>query len=72
MSSTLWELYLLEHGIGNDGAISDAIRAANERNFENAYDTIFHETDSGQLVPRAILADLEPTVCGKKCLSFMF
>ena len=53
------------HGIGNDGVLSPSIKEANMRIFENAYDTIFNETDSGQLVPRAVFVDLEPTVTGK-------
>ena len=72
MAENLWELYLLEHGIGDDGAISDSIRETNKKVYENAYDTIFHETEHGQLVPRTIVADLEPTVTGNDkhfCLS---
>jgi len=62
MGSSLWELYLLEHGIGDDGVLSPEIKESNKKFYENAYDTIFHETDHGQLVPRSIFADLEPTV----------
>ncbi|KAL5258485.1 hypothetical protein ACHWQZ_G009099 [Mnemiopsis leidyi] len=62
MGNQLWELYLLEHGIGDDGVLSPSIKEANKRIYENAYDTIFNETDSGQLVPRAVFVDLEPTV----------
>jgi tubulin alpha len=66
MGNQLWDLYLLEHGIGNDGALSASIKEANKKVYENAYDTIFNETESGQLVPRVVFADLEPTVTGKK------
>lgn len=62
MGSSLWELYLLEHGIGDDGNLSASIKEANKKYYENAYDTIFHETDHGKLVPRGIFVDLEPTV----------
>lgn len=62
MGNQLWELYLLEHGIGNDGVLSPSIKKANQRTYENAYDTIFNETESGQLVPRTVIVDLEPTV----------
>ena len=65
MGNQLWELYLLEHGIGDDGVLSPSIKEANKRIYENAYDTIFNETDSGQLVPRAVFVDLEPTVTGE-------
>ena len=70
IAENLWELYLLEHGIGEDGAVSDSIRGANKKVFENSYDTIFNETDTGQLVPRTIIADVEPTVTGKKTISW--
>lgn len=65
MGSSLWELYLLEHGIGDDGNLSASIKEANKKYYENAYDTIFHETDHGKLVPRGIFVDLEPTVTGE-------
>ena len=64
MGTSLWELYLLEHGIGDDGVLSAAIKKSNKKFYENAYDTIFHETDHGQLVPRSVFVDLEPTVIG--------
>jgi len=54
---------LLEHGIEDDGNLSASSRSSQTRSFENAFDTIFYETDVGKLVPRSIICDTEPTVC---------
>ena len=34
---------------------------------DDSYNTFFSETGSGKYVPRAIYADLEPTVIGASC-----
>ena len=62
MGSACWELYCLEHGIRPDGNI---ILNYDDPDPDDSYSTFFSETDSGKNVPRAIFADLEPTVIGK-------
>ncbi|KAH0507726.1 Tubulin alpha-5 chain [Microtus ochrogaster] len=57
-----WELYCLEHGIRPDGQMpSDKIIAGGD----NSFNTFFSETGAGKNVPRAVFADLEPTVIGE-------
>jgi tubulin alpha len=51
-----WDLLCREHGCGADGLPVDS--GLNRR-----WDSIFFETDVGKLIPRAVLADLEPGVC---------
>lgn len=55
-----WELYCLEHGIKSDGTS----HGGEERTLEYSHNlqTFFHETEKGRHLPRAIMADLEPTV----------
>jgi len=55
-----WELFCLEHGIQPDG----------ERPFDNTIEgavdtsnTFYSEGEEGKYVPRAVLLDLEPSVC---------
>eukprot|EP00511_Aplanochytrium_stocchinoi_P013476 CAMPEP_0204884426 /NCGR_PEP_ID=MMETSP1349-20130617/9804_1 /ASSEMBLY_ACC=CAM_ASM_000710 /TAXON_ID=215587 /ORGANISM="Aplanochytrium stocchinoi, Strain GSBS06" /LENGTH=77 /DNA_ID=CAMNT_0052045275 /DNA_START=33 /DNA_END=262 /DNA_ORIENTATION=- len=59
VGNACWELYCLEHGIQPDGRFS-ADKAAST---DDAYSTFFSETGAGKHVPRAVLVDLEPTVC---------
>ena len=55
-----WELYCLEHGIQPDGQMpSDKTIGGGD----DAFNTFFSETGAGKHVPRAVLVDLEPTVC---------
>jgi tubulin alpha len=55
-----WELYCLEHGIQPDGQMpSDKTVGGGD----DAFNTFFSETGAGKHVPRAVLVDLEPTVC---------
>ncbi|KAG5307273.1 TBA protein, partial [Acromyrmex insinuator] len=54
----MWELYCLEHGIQPDGTMpSDKASGSND-----CFNTFFNETNSGKMVPRAVMIDLEPTV----------
>ncbi|THD19593.1 Tubulin alpha chain [Fasciola hepatica] len=53
-----WELYCLEHGILPDGLLPDG----NGTHFDDSFQTLFYETGAGKFIPRAVLADLEPTV----------
>ena len=56
IGSACWELYCLEHGIRPDGILPS------ESAKNGSLDTFFAETGSGKYVPRAIFADLEPSV----------
>jgi len=51
-----WELYCLEHGISQDGILTDKT-SKNE-----SFQTFFNEAGSGKFVPRSIMVDLEPSV----------
>ncbi|VDP93460.1 unnamed protein product [Echinostoma caproni] len=54
-----WELFCLEHGIQPDGLLPDG----NLLQFaDDSFQTLFYETGAGKFIPRAVLADLEPTV----------
>ncbi|XP_046568536.1 tubulin alpha-1 chain-like [Haliotis rubra] len=59
MGNACWELYCLEHGIKANGEMPSDTTAGEE---DDSYNTFFMESDEGKLVPRAVLADLEPTV----------
>jgi len=59
IGNSCWELYCLEHGINPNGTC-DALTTCSGRT--TSFDTFFHETGSGQFVPRAVYIDLEPTV----------
>lgn len=60
VGNACWELYCLEHGIQKDGKMpSDATVGVED----SAFNTFFSETQSGKHVPRAVMIDLEPTVC---------
>ena len=63
MGNACWELYCLEHGIQADGLMSND-------GGDDSFNTFFSETGSGKHVPRAIFADLEPTVVGKVAFAF--
>ena len=62
MGNACWELYCMEHGIKPDGQIPNdsSIGVA-----DDSFNTFFSETSSGTHVPRAVFADLEPSVIGK-------
>ena len=62
MGNACWELYCLEHGIQPDGVLAaDKSLSVGDDSFS----TFFSETGSGKHVPRAVFADLEPSVIGK-------
>lgn len=58
LGNSLWELYCMEHGITPDGTMVEGKTKNDDRGFQ----TFFNETGSGKFVPRAVMADLEPTV----------
>ena len=55
-------MYCLEHGIQRDGMMPGDINFGGS---DDTFKTFFSETKNGKHVPRAIFADLEPTVIGK-------
>ncbi|XP_071086599.1 tubulin alpha-2/alpha-4 chain-like [Haliotis cracherodii] len=59
MGNACWELYCLEHGIQSDGHMPSDRTIGDG---DDSFNTFFMESDEGKLVPRAVLADLEPTV----------
>ncbi|XP_046367040.2 tubulin alpha-1A chain-like [Haliotis rufescens] len=59
MGNACWELYCLEHGIQSDGQMPSDRTIGDA---DDSFNTFFMESDEGKLVPRAVLADLEPTV----------
>ncbi|XP_071801049.1 tubulin alpha-2/alpha-4 chain-like [Asterias amurensis] len=59
IGNACWELYCLEHGIQPDGQMPNDHTPGVENDQFNAF---FSETSNGKHVPRAIFADLEPTV----------
>lgn len=54
VGSACWELYCLEHGIAPDGQLCWTVQ-------DDTFNAFFSETGGGKCVPRAIVADLEPT-----------
>ncbi|XP_072399952.1 tubulin alpha chain-like isoform X1 [Diabrotica undecimpunctata] len=56
VANACWELYCLEHGIKVDGTFH------NECFTDNSYSPFFSLTAYGQVVPRVVMVDLEPTV----------
>ncbi len=60
VGKSCWELYCLEHGIEPNGLMSSDESPGVE---SSPYNTFFSETQDGKHVPRAIMVDLEPTVC---------
>lgn len=61
IGNACWELYCLEHGISPDGLCSDSPGDPKSESFSTFYNT----TSAGKYVPRAIFADLEPSVIGE-------
>ena len=62
IGNSCWELYCLEHGITPDGLMEWETLTPGRA---DSFNTFFHPTGSGKFVPRAIFADLEPTVIDK-------
>ncbi|XP_034245029.1 tubulin alpha-8 chain-like [Thrips palmi] len=54
VGSACWELYCLEHGIAPDGQLCWTVQ-------DDTFNAFFSETGGGKCVPRAVIADLEPT-----------
>ncbi|XP_050526279.1 tubulin alpha-4 chain-like [Daktulosphaira vitifoliae] len=55
MGNAVWELYNVEHGIGEDGHVK-----LTSCDTENS--TFYKETNNGKFMPRTVMVDLEPTV----------
>jgi len=55
-----WELFTQEHGIQPDGTRVDDGYTDYDPD-DSTYASFFHETNSGQHVPRAVFVDTEPT-----------
>jgi len=58
--NSCWQLYCLEHGIDTDGK-KEFVK--NHNGVDDSSSTFFSETSAGKHVPRAVLVDLEPSVC---------
>ncbi|CAG9856012.1 unnamed protein product [Phyllotreta striolata] len=56
LANACWELYCLEHAVKFDGTLYDPNQA------EDSYSPFFALTGAGQVVPRVLMIDLEPTV----------
>jgi tubulin alpha len=57
LGSSLWELYNREHGIAADGTM-----LSKDASNDKSYQTFYQDTGAGKYVPRAVFADLEPSV----------
>ena len=62
IGNSLWELYCLEHGVNPDGIMPKDDSVGVE---DSSFNTFFSEKQTGQMVPRVVFVDLEPTVVGK-------
>lgn len=60
LGNSAWELYLLEHGLKQDGR-PDTEKTRTEGQDSGSYETFFTETGSGKYVPRSIFVDLDPS-----------
>jgi tubulin alpha len=61
IGNACWELYGIEHGVSPDGFLTADDLLCNSHDF---FDTFYQETSARRYVPRAIFADLEPSVIG--------
>jgi tubulin alpha len=59
LGNSCWELYTAEHGIEPDGTMKAGQPNSKE---DRSFQTFFQETGAGKYVPRAVMADLEPSV----------
>lgn len=59
VGNACWELFCLEHGINNDGTMTNNETQAIA---DDSFGTFFSETGSGRYVPRNIFFDMEPTM----------
>ena len=62
IGNSCWELYCLEHGIQQNGELSEQKKAEVSAKSDSAFATFFSTTGAGKFVPRAVFADLESTV----------
>ncbi|EGZ77278.1 tubulin alpha chain [Neurospora tetrasperma FGSC 2509] len=58
LGNSAWELYLLEHGLTQDGRKDPDSTVAGEG---GSYDTFFTESSNGKYVPRSLFVDLDPS-----------
>ncbi|KAL1123155.1 hypothetical protein AAG570_002242 [Ranatra chinensis] len=58
MGNASWELYCLEHGLREDGTLSEDLKIQQYDGFTS----FFAESESGTYSPLALMVDLEPTV----------
>ncbi|KAL7671017.1 hypothetical protein ACOME3_005930 [Neoechinorhynchus agilis] len=59
IGNSCWELYCLEHGIGQNGHMATNSPPVLK---DESFNTFFNHTGTGKHVPRALFVDLEPTV----------
>jgi len=57
-----WELFTQEHGIHPDGTRGGFDDRSDYDPDDDAYNSFFHATGTGQYVPRCVMVDTEPTV----------
>ena len=60
LGNAVWELYCLEHGIMPNGMLAQRMGK------DSGVSTVFYPTGGGQMVPRTVFVDLEPTPIGKQ------
>ena len=58
MGSVYWQRLCAEHGINKEGILEDWATEGGDRK-----DVFFYQADDEHYIPRAILVDLEPSVC---------
>lgn len=63
LGNAIWELYCLEHGIMPNGMMAQRMGR------DSGMTTVFYPTGAGQMVPRAVFVDLEPTPIGELVLN---
>ncbi|GAB1603556.1 tubulin alpha chain-like, partial [Argonauta hians] len=59
IAESCWEMYCLEHDVEPDGKMKYSCYHEHE---SDSYMTMFNESDSSAIVPRALFIDLEPSV----------
>jgi len=61
LGNSAWELYLLEHGLQQNGKPDPSKVDAIANGELGSFETFFTETGSGKYVPRSIFVDLDPS-----------
>lgn len=69
MASAIWELLCLEHGVARDGTIKYEPSLQEYRELSTVFEGL---PSCDRYVPRAVLADLEPSVIGMLRLFFNY